>query len=322
MRIAELLAKKTKRDILAIAPDRSLLDLARSLYNNGVGALLVVDDNRKLAGIVSERDIVKRLATSTEPMNSCPVASIMTRSVISCSPEDSVVATLAVMNKRKIRHIPVLVYGEPLAMLSIREFDIACRHLEALSHTDELTGLPNRRYFLGALETETARHRQTGQPMCIAMLDLDHFKQINDSFGHDTGDQVLRQLAEILKGRLRGYDVAGRIGGEEFGLLFPNTTLAAAVTVCENLGDAIRRCRVTTSTGSLSFTGSFGLTVFNCHDDEPDELMIEADRHLYRAKSEGRDRVASRLDQNVAPLQPSELDLGSINQFSQINSAE
>ncbi|MEO0369447.1 MAG: GGDEF domain-containing protein [Pseudomonadota bacterium] len=272
----------------------------RLLQTHRIGALIVVDRYRRIVGIVSERDIVAKLAELGDRVTSCIVDTIMTTSVITCSPDDSVVATLALMNKNNIRHIPVVENGEPLVMLSIREFDIACQHLEALSFTDELTGLPNRRYFMGALQNEIARKVSTKKRLSLAMLDLDQFKSINDKFGHDIGDQVLRQLGEILRGSLRGYDVVGRIGGEEFGLLLPRTDLANAMTVCRNVADEIRKCKITTTSGEIGFTASFGLTELRGHYLEPTAALVEADRLLYAAKAAGRDRVISRVIEKAA----------------------
>ncbi len=300
MRICELLAKKELRKVLTIRPDQSVLEMAGVLRRHGIGALLVVDEQDKLAGIVSERDIVSQMAEHGEAVTNCSVGTIMTTSVITCGPDDSVVATLAIMNQNNIRHIPVVANGEPLMMLSIREFDIACQHLEALSFTDELTGLPNRRYFMGALETEIARKIRTHAPLSLAMLDLDHFKGINDKFGHEVGDQVLRQLAVILRGRLRGYDVVGRLGGEEFGLLLPNTGLADAITVCSNLADSIRSCQLSTIAGPFGFTASFGVAELSKGNLDATAALIEVDRLLYIAKANGRDRVASGLEERVA----------------------
>ena len=178
MRISELLAKKDAREILSIGPKNTLLEMAGVLSKNRVGALLVVNEHGKLVGIVSERDIVKKMVELGDGVTSCLVQTVMTQSIISCAPEDSVITTLAIMNKNNIRHLPVVVNGEPLTMLSIREFDIACQHLEALSYTDELTELPNRRYFMGALAREMARQQRTGTVLSLAILDLDHFNHL------------------------------------------------------------------------------------------------------------------------------------------------
>lgn len=307
MRISELLAKKEARDVLCIQNTESLLTMAKVLLKHRIGALLVTDKDDKLVGIASERDIVKALAEQAGGITTCSVGNIMTRSLITCVPGDNVITTLALMNKSKIRHMPVLQDGKPLAMLSIREFDIACRHLQLLSHTDELTGLANRRFFMEALGSEINRRERLKTSISVAMLDLDKFKSINDTHGHDIGDEVLRQLAKILSDRLRNYDIVGRLGGEEFGLMFPNTNLEDAITICENLGDKIRECEVETPSGKIKFTGSFGVMELDGQADDTTKALAQVDKLLYQAKANGRDRVEYKLNKDITPIQPSVL---------------
>ena len=304
MRIHELLEQKENREIITTDPNQSLLAMAGMLLKNRIGALLVTNDQEKLIGIITERDIVSALVKMADKVTTCSVGYVMTRSVITCKPEDDVLETLAIMNEKKFRHMPVLRDGKPVAMLSIREFDAACRHLNSLSRTDELTGLANRRHFMEVLSAEFKRHDRLQTPLCVAMLDIDKFKAINDTYGHDAGDEVLRRLADIINGRLRSYDVVGRLGGEEFALMFPETSLDDAIAVCQNLGDRIRECEVETDSGVIRFTASFGVTEVVSEPDACDEVLMRADKLLYRAKADGRDRVVSDTRRSLHPLQP------------------
>jgi len=160
------------------------------------------------------------------------------------------------------------------------------------SNTDPLTGLCNRRCFMGAMSSEFNRSKRNNTPLSLAMADIDHFKEINDTYGHQQGDAVLVDVADFLNTRLREYDRATRFGGEEFALIFPQTDVPQAVEVAE---------RIRTEACDLSFGGilkdlhltiSFGVATFPRGDIRSvDDLIREADSALYRAKRSGRNRV-------------------------------
>jgi len=155
--------------------------------------------------------------------------------------------------------------------------------------TDDLTGLVNRRRFIEALDSEIVRADTFRSPLSVVLGDLDHFKLVNDRFGHQTGDEVLRQFAELVREHLRDVDVPGRIGGEEFAILLPGTDAAGAVAVAERVRRSLRTLRPTPDrTGTV--TASFGVAQFTS-GQTGDELLRRADVALYRAKSEGRNRV-------------------------------
>lgn len=294
MLIRELLAKSGLPPIKTIRPDSTLFDLSGQLRKHDIGALLVVDGQNRMIGVVSERDVVRAITIYDDGVVGTPVADIMTRSVITCAPGDDVVDTLELMNATHIRHMPVLDQGKPLAMISIREFDRVCRHLQIQSRTDELTGLANRRYFLETLKTELARSRRYHTPLSLAILDIDHFKHINDTFGHDTGDRVLCDLGKLLVRELRTFDGIGRLGGEEFAILFPNTSAENAKLACERVIAAIRMREVVTDEGGTRYTASFGLTDVSADMTDGQAFLKAADKLLYQAKGEGRNRVVTR----------------------------
>ena len=162
--IRELLASKAEREIVAIRPETTLRETAGKLRRQNVSAILVTDTKDKLLGIVSERDLVRAIWKIRRRPVDRPVSEIMTRSVVTCTPADNVLATLSTMNEWAIRHIPVVEAGGIQAMISIREFELACRHLEIQAHTDELTGLSNRRLFMGVLAKEISRFQRFPDP--------------------------------------------------------------------------------------------------------------------------------------------------------------
>lgn len=164
------------------------------------------------------------------------------------------------------------------------------REMEALSHTDALTGVGNRRALDRALRAEVSRARRTEQPLCGVMADLDFFKRINDSFGHEVGDLVLAKFGQLLREAIRPSDVVTRSGGEEFAVLLPHTTLAQALATAERL-------RATLEATDFPVIGhpvpaSFGVAQLGVGDDG-EALLRRCDAGLYRAKRGGRNRVVS-----------------------------
>jgi len=163
--------------------------------------------------------------------------------------------------------------------------------LRIMATTDELTGLWNRRYFMEAAEQELKRSWRYGHPFSLITLDIDHFKSINDRFGHGGGDMVLRKLAEIMKEVLRQTDIPGRLGGEEFSALLPNTHLEEGVLVAERLREKIQRTPTEYKGDKIYITVSIGLTGYHKDISSVDELLKKADDALYEAKAGGRNCV-------------------------------
>jgi diguanylate cyclase (GGDEF)-like protein/PAS domain S-box-containing protein len=159
------------------------------------------------------------------------------------------------------------------------------QQLEHQAHTDYLTGLANRRHFLEQAQLELARARRYLGQLSIAMLDLDHFKQVNDTYGHEIGDRVLKAFAEIARRTLREIDMMGRMGGEEFAILFPETNGVQAYEVAERLRVAIANAEIPMERGlPIRITASLGLTTFVAGDANIDVLLSRADQALYEAK--------------------------------------
>jgi len=164
--------------------------------------------------------------------------------------------------------------------------------LEQLSVIDELTGLYNYRYLHSRLAEEYKRAERYHEPLACAMIDVDHFKRVNDTHGHDVGDAVLREVGTRLKTGLREIDVVARYGGEEFMLVLPGTHSPGAIVVADRLWRAVSEAPITVGAGSLHVTVSIGIACYPSRDvNSKDELLKAADVALYQAKSEGRDRV-------------------------------
>ncbi|MEC5407072.1 diguanylate cyclase [Paraburkholderia sp. MPAMCS5] len=172
--------------------------------------------------------------------------------------------------------------------------------LSAEARHDVLTGALSRRYFLDLLRHEIDRAHLGNQPLCMAIADLDHFKQINDRFGHATGDRALEHFVETCRAELRGGDAIGRLGGEEFGLLLPATDLAGGREVVERLRLRLKAIPSPKLPASVTLSVSIGITELSL-DDLPERIMSRADTALYAAKSGGRDRTEALPPDDTAP---------------------
>jgi diguanylate cyclase (GGDEF)-like protein len=164
---------------------------------------------------------------------------------------------------------------------------------EQMAFTDELTGLSNRRaYFKSANEMDLMARRHT-RPYAVLMLDIDHFKAINDQWGHERGDAVLKALSNLLASSFRRADIVGRIGGEEFSILLPETDIQKACSLAEHLRQVIEAAIVPSSSGEIRFTASIG--VASCDETTAtfDQVLMNADVALYEAKNNGRNQVCS-----------------------------
>jgi len=163
--------------------------------------------------------------------------------------------------------------------------------LQELAWSDPLTGARNRAYFFSQGEDELAKAQRYQHPLTVAMADLDHFKQINDQYGHAAGDTVLKTVCQRWQGHLRSVDVLARIGGEEFAFLMPETGLENAGTVAERLRLMVADQGIPVEGGEVHCTASIGISQVRVEDKSIDQALSRADAALYRAKELGRDRV-------------------------------
>ncbi|MDR1164612.1 MAG: GGDEF domain-containing protein [Deltaproteobacteria bacterium] len=197
---------------------------------------------------------------------------------------------------------------DELAWAAGQAIDLAREFQEAtsLASRDPLTGLQNRRAFTETLEREFARAKRHNTPLSLLILDIDHFKSVNDNFGHQTGDKVLKWLGKVLRDTVRVGDAAARIGGEEFAVILPWTDLEQAQILAQRLKDALRASQLPTASAALRPTVSQGIaTIESVMINSPEDLIYWSDQAMYLAKKEGRDaiRVATDLPRSGAKIE-------------------
>ena len=203
----------------------------------------------------------------------------------------------------------VLLIGEPIAslaqleavmaelqktkrILTIKETELQAVIAQAdeVSHTDALTFLPNRRQIVRDLQNQILFSDRYGTPVSISLLDIDHFKKINDTYGHTVGDDVLRNLGSELRDHIRYPDTIGRYGGEEFLIVLPHSTLKAASEQAERLCKHVRSLLIKSGEQEIAITISLGVAQYKIHKEDWEAFLNRADAALYQAKNGGRDR--------------------------------
>ncbi len=190
----------------------------------------------------------------------------------------------------QVDHVGLLIYDVTDVAVHKQALEGANQQLEELNRVDGLTGLYNRRYLDECLDREFRRSRRSGQPASLLMMDVDHFKRINDTLGHLAGDEVLRATAEVLRKGLRATDLAGRYGGEEFCAILVDAPETAGLRVAERLREQVAGCELRVEGRSLRWTISVGVAGLAPELDGPRAWVARADQALYRAKELGRNR--------------------------------
>ena len=190
-----------------------------------------------------------------------------------------------------IEHICLIIYDVTEVAVNKQQLQGANLQLKQLARTDRLTGLNNRGYWEECLTHEYARHRRYQSNAALVMFDIDHFKKVNDSYGHPAGDKVIQAVAEVIREQVRDTDYAGRYGGEEFVILLPDIDSAGARVFAERLRQGIAALVVSHEEQRISFTVSLGVADLSLPMDEHKQLIERADQALYASKKGGRNQT-------------------------------
>jgi diguanylate cyclase len=287
--------KLTESDLEQIY-DTYLSQLKASERIDKVGARVIgeIDDVMKL---IAEALGMSSNYGATLDGASSKLASVQTKEQL------KPIVELLVKSTREMRETnKVLEDRLTLSKTEINDLQHSLEAIRAESLTDPLTGLGNRKYFDRSIEVAVQEALESGEPLSLLMFDIDHFKSFNDSYGHLTGDQVLRLVGLSMKQTIKGQDITARYGGEEFAVLLPNTALRQALTVADHIRRAVMAKELKKkSTGEIlgRVTISVGVSMLKPGDDT-DALIERADACLYAAKRNGRNRVICEADPEFA----------------------
>jgi len=190
-----------------------------------------------------------------------------------------------------VNHIAILIYDVTDIASNRKALEYANKELEKISRTDKLTQLNNRGYWEECLSQEFSRFQRYDTISSVIMFDIDHFKKVNDTFGHQAGDEVIRQVSAILTKNLRKTDIAGRYGGEEFGVILGNTDAKSSMVFCERVREEIAALEVIHDKKSIKFTVSLGISQAVESTKTYQEWLEQADQSLYVSKENGRNQT-------------------------------
>lgn len=285
-------------------------DLKLAAYRGPAEAATIrpgIDEVAKVALTKRKVQLKKQLDPEKDPRLSALIPFARNVAVFPLAAEGKAVGVLAVehparMGRIERRIVDMVSQFTSHAALSMENARLYLQ-VQKQAETDSLTGIPNRRTFQTALERELSRAARNGEQVTLAMFDIDHFKSLNDTYGHQVGDDVLKKVAQALAATCRDFDTPARYGGEEFVVILPSCSSKESLMVAERLRQATTDIEATTPV-----TVSAGVATFPTHASDPHALIKAADEALYESKRAGRDRVTRSRRRGRKPNEPVEND--------------
>ena len=282
----------------------TLKEVADFMNSHKTSVVLVRNKNHGYIGVVTDADFTHKVAVKEYSVNTTTIESIMSAPIKAVDGSMFMADANGIIRQSGIRHLAVTENGEFIGLLSAMNFfeyykDVE-EHLSNLAIHDGLTGIYNRRYFDETLAREWKRTMREKAPLSLIMLDIDYFKKYNDTYGHQAGDECLRQVATTISGALRRpADMAARYGGEEFVVVLPNLKLEDSAKFGETIRAKIEALKMEhkQSDANPFITVSLGIaSVVPSSISSYEELVGAADKALYSAKNKGRNRVCVAQD--------------------------
>ena len=290
--------------ILSVDNDATLKEVADFMNSHKTSVVLVRNKNHGYIGVVTDADFTHKVAVKEYSVNTTTIESIMSAPIKAVDGSMFMADANGIIRQSGIRHLAVTENGEFIGLLSAMNFfeyykDVE-EHLSNLAVHDGLTGIYNRRYFDETLAREWKRTMREKAPLSLIMLDIDYFKKYNDTYGHQAGDECLRQVATTISGALRRpADMAARYGGEEFVVVLPNFKLENSAKFGETIRAKIEALKMEHKQSDTNpfITVSLGIaSVVPSSISSYEELVGAADKALYSAKNKGRNRVCVAQD--------------------------
>jgi diguanylate cyclase (GGDEF)-like protein len=261
------------------------------MKESGVGCLLI-RQGEEIIGILTGTDILHKVVVEGLNPQKVSVKEVMSAPVISIHENKTIGEAEELMECKKIRHLVVEKKGEIAGVVSIRDLLFPLQYYENLSIHDGLTGLLNKKEFTHQIKGELSRSQRFGHCFSLLMLDIDHFKLVNDTHGHPSGDKVLIAVSKLIQSKVRGVDQVFRYGGEEFAFLLPETSRLNALSTGEKIRRAVASKKIRIKKDEeISLTVSIGIAVFPEDGNTVTNIVDKADQALYKAKQSGRNRV-------------------------------
>jgi diguanylate cyclase (GGDEF)-like protein len=276
--------------------------IINKLYNDKLGAIVIINNKNVPIGIITERDIVGGLYKFKEQLLKKKAREVMTSPIVYISPDSDIEEAAILMALNRIRRLPVINDNKLVGIISYKDLANTLRKnyysleekteiLEDKANKDALTSLYNKGYIFDQLKYQISLSQSTKKPFSIIMIDIDHFKKVNDTFGHLCGDYVLKKISSIFSEQTRSVNIIGRYGGEEFLILCPGSDKYSAFNFAERLRTLIENMQFAYEGKNFKITISAGVAEFDNKIKKPETLIANADTALYQAKNSGRNRT-------------------------------
>lgn len=290
------------RSVVQVAPSDTIEEAVILMNQHFIGAVMVVDSRGYPTGILTERDVFKGLIAFREGLLNKKCSELMQTALITITPRMSVTEAADIMGAHRVKRLPVISSRKLVGIVSYRDIANTLRKanswLEQKTKTladrvmrDPLTGLYNKAVIGEKLTYHMRLARKAGNSMAVMMIDIDFFKNVNDTYGHQCGDRVLKRLSKVLQEKSREVNVVGRYGGEEFLIIAPIADYKASRFLGERLCTEVAQTLFKCGKNEIKITVSIGVAVWNHRIRSGSKLIEHADTALYQAKHEGRNRV-------------------------------
>jgi diguanylate cyclase (GGDEF)-like protein len=297
-----LIEQVMSRNVVTADKNMLISGICKKMQTSHVGSVVIVKDKIP-AGIITERDIVNSIALKGNNILSQTAASIMKTPVFSLHPKEKLKKAVDYMVERRIRRLPIvkkgilagiITYGDILRVIQkeLSEFYTKTEELKSQIDKDGLTHVYSQKYFKAALDKEVERVKRYGGFLSLLMIDIDHFKKINDTYGHDAGDSVLQKTAFLIRKNTRKINLVARYGGDEFAVIAPISDIEGVRRLGERLRFFVERTKFHYSDKIIKVTLSIGAASWDNTIQDGRQLIIKADKALYKSKHSGRNAVS------------------------------